>query len=233
MNNSKFTVVDHKYLSTGGDYMVSIFTVYCKQDNATRYVIFDLENFVWQTADTISNPDFSLNNADIIDQIVIGDWHWSALTCEPSFDQHIFTDEEFELFKYCQFEFIKKDCRYFDRNVFMTVDELSPELYKSLPKDYIDYLIDNCQLAETDGHKVIISNVWLHQQEVLKDIERQNRARADAVDFKEWLDDLRYDSNDKYEWITIAVAGNSIKIPFHADNYELLQRMIDEVIATW
>ena len=233
MTNERFTVINHDYMNTGGNTMVSIFSVYDHTENVTRWVIANEEGFNWQTADTISNCDFTLDNDEMIKKIVIGSWNWEALTTEPCWDQHQFTDEEWELFKYCQFEFLKKDCEYFGTKVRLALNELPTDLLVHLPHDYVIWAERECVGCLTDGYEVYMDDSYEPPvqkcDESLLDDERK-RALTDMKDFSQWLKELNYDPISFGNYITVAVAGNSVKIPLHADTYELLDRFLEKAI---
>lgn len=236
----RFIVTDHNYLNTGGNCMVSIFAVYDSTENVSRFVIANELGFNWQTADTVTNCDFHLDNDEMIDKIVLGSWDWEALTTEPSYDQHQFTEEEWELFKYCQFEYIKKDSKYFSIKYRLSVHELPKELYDKLTADYIEWSDREGVGCLTNGYDVFMDdNYEPPAKEVDKEAIRLelDRKLQEMKDFKQWLVDLigpntseekmqeLYDSH-----ITIAVAGNSIKLDFDADTYSNVLTVIERAI---
>ena len=210
--------------------MISIFAVYDTVDNVSRFVIANDTGFNWQTADTVTNCDFTLDSDEMIAKIVIGSWNWESLTTEPSFDQHQFTDEEWNLFKYCQFEFLKKDCKYFGTRVRLAVNELPNELYDKLTADYIKWANEEGVGCLTDGYDVFMDDSYEPPELI------EPRVLTDMKDFSQWLKELNYSpvTNELGEsYITIAVAGNSVKIPFHADTYELLDHFLDKAIEEY
>ena len=165
MNNDKFIVVDHEYYNTGGNCMVSIFQVYDVDANATRYVICGDEDFSWQTANTIYNEFLQLDCDENIEKIVLGNWPYSALTSEPSYDQHQFTEEEFEMFKYCQFEHYKKDCHKFNYKATLPLNQLPNELFhKFITADYYEWSKTNDDKVETDGYTVFLNETYTAPQ---------------------------------------------------------------------
>lgn len=228
----RFIVTDHNYLNTGGNCMVSIFAVYDSTDNVSRYVIANEEGFNWQTADTISS-ELQLDSDELIKKIVIGSWTWDALVTDPCWDQHLFEDDEWELFKYCEFEFYKKDCKYFNNKVRVAVNQLPNELFSKLTEDYVTWSIEEGVGCLTDGYDVFMDDGYtppfdLDESEPL-DVSR-GRELQDMKDFSQWLKELNYDPISYGSYITIAVAGNSVKIPLHADSYDLLDRFLDKAI---
>ena len=226
MTNERFTLIHHEYMNTGGNTMVSIFTVYDHTENASRYIIANEEGFNWQTADTVSNCDFTLDSDEMIKKIVIGSWNWEALTTEPCWDQHLFEDEEWKLFKYCQFEFLKKDCKYFGTKVRLALNELPTDLLVHLPHDYVLWAEKEGVGCLTDGYEVYMDDSYEPPvKEDCKDL-------ADMKEFYSWFNDLQYNDTlrDNTNYITVAVAGNSVKVPFHADTYELLDHFLTKAI---
>ena len=242
MTNERFIVTDHNYLNTGGNTMVSIFAVYDCKENVSRWVIANDVGFNWQTADTVSNSDFSLDCDELMDKIVIGSWGWEALTTDPCWNQHLFEDDEWELFKYCEFEFYKKDCKYFNNKVRLAVNQLPNKLYSKLSADYIKWADEEGVGCLTDGYDVFMDDRY---EPPVKEVDREAIAREldrklqELKDFKQWYVDLigpntsEDDLQKLYESsITIAVAGNSIKLDFDAENYSnvltVLERAIEE-----
>ena len=219
--------------------MVSIFAVYDSTDNVSRFVIANEEGFNWQTADTISS-ELQLDNDELIKKIVIGSWQWDALVTDPSFDQHLFEDDEWELFKYCQFEFYKKDCKYFNIKVRLSINELPNELYNKLTADYREWADSEGVGALTDGYDVFMDDGY---EPSVKEVDRKaiadelERKLQEMKNFRQWYVNLinkdtteermqeLYESN-----ITIAVAGNSIKLDFDADTYNNVLTVIDRAI---
>lgn len=223
----RFIVTNHEYLNTGGNTMVSIFAVYDSVDNVSRYVIANDEGFNWQTADTISS-ELQLDSDELIDKIVIGSWQWDALVTDPSFDMHLFEDDEWELFKYCEFEFYKKDCKYFNSKVRLAINQLPNELYSKLSADYRAWADNEGVGCLTDGYDVFMDDNY--EPPVVED----DKYLTDMKEFSKWYKLLAYNPPvDDAGFITIAVAGNSIKIPFHADTYDLLDSFLDKAIEEY
>lgn len=221
----RFIVTDHNYLNTGGNTMVSIFAVYDSMHNVSRFVIANEEGFNWQTADTVSS-ELQLDSDELIKKIVLGSWKWDTLVTDPSFDMHLFTNDEWELFKYCEFEFYKKDCKYFDTKVRLAVNQLPSELYNKLTADYREWSEREGVGCWTDGYDVFMDGSYEPPvKEDCKDL-------AEMKEFYKWFNDLQYNNElrDNTSYITVAVAGNSVKIPFHADTYELFDRLLTKAI---
>ena len=215
--------------------MVSIFAVYDSTDNVSRFVIANDEGFSWQTADTISS-ELQLDSDELFDKIVIGSWTWETLVTDPSFDMHQFTEDEWNLFKYCEFEFYKKDCKYFNTRVRLSINQLPPELYNTLTADYREWADREGVGCLTDGNVVFMDDMYEPPvqkcDESLLDDDRK-RTLQDMKDFSQWLKDLNYDPISFGSYITVCVAGNSVKIPLHADSYELLDRFLDKAIEEY
>ena len=224
--NGRFTVTNHDYVNTGGNTMVSVFAVYDKAENNTKFVLANEEGFNWQTADTISNSAL-VESDEMYDKILLGCWDWSVLTTAPTPLDHEFTDDEFELFTYCRFEYYKKDSRYFNTRVYVPIDQLPNELYKQLTADYIAWANDNMYGVETDGYEVFLNENYEPPTEINKEL-------ADVEDFKRWLDLIKYEEpGTATGYITVALLGNSVKIPLHADSYSKLDEFLSDIIEDW
>ena len=230
--NEKYLVTDHNYMNTGGGCMVSIFTVYNHKDNNVSYIVANEEGFNIQTVDTIS-CEFADFSEEQMKAIVVGSFDWSALTCEPAPWDMLFEDEEWKLYKYCQFEFYKRDCQRFKTKISIPGNWLTTEMYDRLSNMARIWLSENDVEVKTDGE-----NVWLpeafndYMEEVL------NKKLQAIKDFKQWFDGLigadqpEEDIERIYnEDITLTFNGRSVTLDFDADNYtsvsDLLQRAID------
>lgn len=228
MTYGKFTVTDHNHLNTGGNITVSIFAVYDSEANVTRWVIANEDGFNWQTADTISS-ELQLDSDELTDKIVLGSWPWDALVTDPSFDQHLFEDDEWYLFKYCQFEFYKRDCKYFNTRYRLGINELPNDLYIRLSAEYIEWANREGVGCLTDGYDVFMDESYAPP------VTKHDKDLADLKEFFEWYNDLPSNDElrDNTQYITIAVAGNSTKIRFHADSYNSLHDFLETIIKDY
>lgn len=221
----RFIVTNHEYMNTGGNCMVSIFAVYDTKENVSRWVIANDEGFSYQTADTISNCDFQMDCDEIMDKVLLGSWQWDTLVTD-FVERPLFDADELELYKYCQFEFYKKDCKYFNNKVRLATNELPIDLFNKLTPEYIAWANLEGVGCLTDGYDVFMDEGYEPP------VEPDPKELTDMKEFYKWFNDLQYDEplRDSTMFITIAVAGNSVKIPFHADSYELLDRFLTKAI---
>lgn len=232
-SNDKYYVTNHEYFNTGGGCMVSVFTVYDRSINATRFVIANDEGFNYQTADTVScGGEFEF---DELEKIIIESHDWSALTCEPMPLDHLFDDNDWELFKYCQFEFYKKDCQRFKTKVTLPIEWLPPVLYANLSTAAKDWLHANDMEVTTDGEHVFMPDEWITYQS-----EQLDKQLQSIKVFKQWFEDLvndafvdnniekLYDSELKLTFI-----GRELTLPFDARTYEAVSELLRDVIEEW
>lgn len=238
MTNKQFTVMNHEYINTGGNCMVSIFTVYDCIAKQVKYVMVNESTLAITSFDYISNelPD-SLDYPDVD----LGNYEWDALTCDPSFDQHQFTDEEHELYKYCQFEYIKKDCSYFDTKYRLSEDQFPHEMISKISAHCIEWHRNEETDFLTDGYEVYPSEYYVPEEDVVDErlqaaIEFNERVRSEAMDFNEWLTTafvegwFTEDSTECFfKEALLIVGGRVLKIPLHADSFELLQTFIEDI----
>lgn len=225
--NTRFTVTDHNYFNSGGNCMVSIFTVFDKKNKAVRYVIANDEGCNYQVLDTVGHePPDDIN----WDDILLGSYDWHKFTIDSLRELDIDYDE-FELLKYCQFEFYKKYCKDFGIMIELHVDELTDELFKSITYDAVLWHREAGAYVKTDGERVLLDDLYVVycEQMSVKDLD-------DVKRFKVWYDGLlNADTIDALSdtYITIAVAGNSVKIPWNADNYDAISTLLTDVIKEW
>ena len=215
--------------------MVSVFTVYNSLANTTRWVTANEEGFSLQTADTITS-ELYLEHPELLDKVVLGAWQWDALVTpdiddKRQFDPCPFDDEELYLYTYCRFEFLKEDCKYFGVKVRVDINELPTDLYIRLTDDYRKWATDEGVGCLTDGYDVFMDEGY----EPSELIEPQELTELKS--FKKWYDSLMGPSASEDDiqklydsYITIAVAGNSIKIPFDAENYGNVWTVINRAI---
>lgn len=229
-SNEKYLVTDHNYLNTGGGCMVSIFTVYNHKDNVVRYVIANEEGFNVQTVDTVTcEADFDEKQ---MEAILIECHDWSALTCEPAPWDMLFEDEEWKLYKYCQFEYYKRDCQRFKTKISIPGNWLTTEMYERLSNTARIWLSENDVVVKTDGE-----NIWLpdafydYMEEVL------SKKLAAIKDFKQWLDNLVCENlnNDTMEKLyneefTLSFLGRSVTLEFDADTTSNVLSLLNDVI---
>lgn len=227
MLNKRFAVINHEYYNTGGNCMVSIFTVFDKQNNATRYVLMNDEGFQLATVDVICNDEMFETDEER-DAAVLGYWSVDDLTTEPSYDQHQFTDEEWELYKHCQFEFYVKDCKYFNRDVKLPVNQFPQEMLDNLHKDIVAWHIENeCDLS-TDGLDVYVSQQYADYRKQVLDKELQQ-----IKDFSEWHENQAAKSELYGEHYTISFNGRSVKLPYDADVFNAIDNLLKNTIEEW
>lgn len=229
--NEKYLVTDHNYLNTGGGCMVSIFTVYNHKEKITRYVIANEEGFNVQAVDTVSG-EFGDFDADLLKDIILECHDWSALTCEPAPWDMLFEDEEWKLYKYCQFEFYKRDCQRFKTKVDIPLEWLPPELFDKLTGTQRGWLRANHENVKTDGN-----NVWMPEafDDYMEDIIQKQL--QEIKDYKQWFDNLigaeqtEEDIERLYnEEITLTFNGRSIKLDFDANTYSNISDLLENII---
>lgn len=233
--NEKYLVVDHKYLNTGGNTMVSIFTVYNHRKNTTLYIVANEEGFNVQTVDTVS-CEFSDFDEKQMEAIVIGYYDWDTLTCEPAPWDMLFEDEEWKLYKYCQFEFYKKDCKHFRTKIGVPYEWLPNDLFQQLTADAVEWLRANDENVKTDGETIELPDAY---NDYLK--EKLDKELQALKDFKEWLDKLvggalvdekvmerLYEKSFK-----LSFNGKEVELCFDADNYNNISDLLQAAIENF
>lgn len=229
-----FTVTNHEYINTGGNCMVSVFTVYDRSANATRYVVCNDEGLNWQSFDTITNePPEGLDYDDVVIECI----NYDMLTCEPCWDNPAATmdDEKFLLFKYCEFEHYKKDCKYFNIRIQLSVDRLPGELCNELGVDAIEWHKEHGDLVTTDGYKVWPSEGY--EPPPANGITNLSDYAREISDFKNWFDGLVGDGMadgtlEKYysKFITIVFNGRALELAFAADEVGVISDALREIL---
>ena len=210
--------------------MVSIFTVYNHRDNVVRYVIANEEGFNVQTVDTVS-CEREFDDSEL-EHIILENHDWSALTCEPAPWDMLFEDEEWKLYKYCQFEYYKRDCLRFKHRVKVPSNWLLPEMYERLTPEARAWLMENDVEVETDG-----SNFWMPKAYDDYREEQLQKQLQELKDFKEWFDKLADDGladgtiEELYdEPIKLSFKGREIELYYDADNYNNVSLLLRDAI---
>ena len=224
--NERFAVVNHEFTNTGGNCMVSSFAVYDRQQKVTRYVMVGDEGFSLTTVDIICGEDFFETDEER-DAAVLDSWTFDMLTSEPSYCQPQFTEEEFALYKYCQFEFYKKYCEYFKTNIRLTVDELPGEMYNELGVVAIAWHVENEQLVSTDGYKVYPSPYYSERKAAI------DRELRQIKDFSSWHEEQAAREELYGDHYMVSFNGRSVKLPYDADTFNAIDDLLKNVIKEW
>lgn len=220
------TVLDHKYLNTGGSCMVSVFTIFYR-DLGIRYIICNDEGYTEQLIDNVSQE-----NAfdDLVDNFVLGARYWDDVR------RTTLTDDAFELYSYCYFEFLKKYCKTFGNFTAVCVEQLPDNLYNSLPAEMRTWHIKNCQELTTDGYEVFPSDYYDPADNDGADSEEFIK----VVNFQKDLDNklsaaVSDDSFTKYydKPFVLAFDGQYVELPFDAETYGKVEELLDSVIENW
>jgi len=147
----KLQVTNHDYMNTGGGCMVSIFTIYDVQQNRTLYVLINEDGGALSTADYIST------DVEFADNMLIDSF---------SIDNLKSTDNNFELFRDCFIEHVKKDCRYKHTSYELRFEQLPKELQQQLTPEYREWHEEHIgSYYETDGYKMILDAGFRSKQE--------------------------------------------------------------------
>lgn len=215
-----YFVTDHKYINTGGNCMVSIFSVFDKQQNVTRFIILNEEGVNYQTADTVSS-DLQESCEDDYDSFILWDYTWDSIT-EQRLSMYPLDKELVELAIDCRFEYLKKDCKYFNTTVNVTYDELPQRLLSTLSPECVAWHIENEQFFTTNGYTVS-PNAYYRPAAAEKE-------RKAITEFMSWLNDMVCDDESREslydESIRIELSGHSVAIPFNADTYYSLEGLL-------
>ena len=229
-----YTVTNHEYTNTGGNCMVSVFTVYDHSAKSMRYVVCGDDGLNYTSFDTIHNePPADLD----YDDFIIESYNYDMLTSEPGYDNPVATisHEKFLLFKNCQFEHYKEDCKHFGIRVQLSIEELPGELYNELGMDAIEWHHEHGDLVTTDGYKVWPSEGY--EPPPANGCNDLDNYKRDVVDFKEWFDntvsEAQFDGTlEKYytKNITIVWNGRALELAFAADEVDVISEALRDII---
>ena len=208
----KYQVLNHEYMNTGGNCMVSIFSLWCTEENRTVFLLANEEGCSLSTADYISN-DIDYDDSMTIDV----------------FDIHMFdcANKNFELYRDCWFEFIKCDCLRFGTAYEVDIDLLPLALFNDIPIELLHFMgINGQHTVSTDGVHIITG--FKEQTFELKVMAFQRYIKRLMPSIK---------CNEKEQWsrlydskITITVCDQTIELPFSATPYNYILDMIDDYV---
>lgn len=226
-----YVVVNHEYCNTGGNCMVSTFTVYCKTDNLTRFIVLNEEGVNWATADFVNSNLVEELDTEVYDNLILGSFSWENITEQRLSKDGCLEEELLELMIDCRFEYLKKDCEYFRTPVNVTYDELPTRLMNTLSKECVEWHIEHSQLFTTNGYEVGPSEYYT------PDATAIDKQLKEIIDFREWLKSIVESTEVResmYESDFILTFGDrTIKIPFHADTYCAIEVLLKSTIEDW
>jgi hypothetical protein len=218
---NNYTVMNHEYTNTGGNCMVSVFTVYDHSAKSVRYVACDDERLNFMTFDVVHNE----TPADLdYDEFILESCSYDLLVSDPGYDNPVATlsEEKFLLFKNCQFEHYKKDCKYFGIRIQLSIEELPGELYNELGMDAIEWHKENGDMVYTDGYRVWPSDGY-----------EPNEYSRSILDFKQFIDDIAgSEHKERYydKKFTIVFNGRALELDFAADEYDVISDALRQIV---
>lgn len=226
--SDRFLVINHNYTNTGGGCMVSVFSVYDKQVRAMRYLVANDEGYNWQSMDTVGHEP----PADIdYDEVIIDCCDWNKLYDE--YAEHEDSDM-YNLIKYCQFEFIKRNYTSTGALTELLVRDAPKELYDTIDARQLTWHVVNQQYIYTDGYKLLPNELCPLPEELEDD-------KLKAIkNFKQWLDDLvnegfATDTIENYysDKFTIVFRDRALQLDFDAAAYQSISDALKYVIEQW
>ena len=145
---TKYQIINHDYINTGGNCMVSVFDVHFKAENVTRFVNVSDEYITLTTIDII-NFD---NDIDDYSAVTIDEANIRELNSTQ-------TVKHLDLFKYCLIEHLKKDCKHCDTFDYVLLEWLPDDFIKTkLNNKYeVEYLIETHDgMLKTNGYFIYL-----------------------------------------------------------------------------
>lgn len=217
LNKPKFKVHDYQYLNTGGNCMVGIHNVWLPEEKRMVYVYTNEEG------STISTVDYIRYDLEIddYDEFIVDCVDWGRITGYEKY---------FELYRYCYNQYLVDDCEYFKTTRGVMPHLLSDELQSMISDDYREYIMTMSDgLFETDG-KIIITDPDYEAPEVEVVLQ-------DIKDWLRWHNDIIADDDrvaDMYnEYYQLTLAGKTVRIPFYAETFNLVNDLLNGTIEDW
>lgn len=217
LHRPNYKVLDYQYLNTGGNTMVGIHRVWLTEEKKVVYVYTNEEGSTISTVDYIRD-DLPIDDYDEFMMDVVD---WGRITGSEKY---------FELYRYCYNQYLVDDCKYFGITRGVQYHLLSDELQEMLAIDYIKYIEAECGgLFETDG-KIIVTNIDYEEPEV--DVALQS-----IKDWKHWHDNIAADEDRREamyeEHYQLTLAGKTVRLPFYAETFNLVDDLLKGTIEDW
>lgn len=214
IRKDSFKVLDHQYMNTGGNCMVSIFTVWLPQENRTVYALTNEEGCTLSVVDYISNE----LEIDDYDELMIDYVDWGRVTGHEKY---------FELYRYCLNEYTKRDCKHFGYKVGIPYHLLSDELQQQIDEDYMQWTIaENIDTFDTDGYT--ITRYYEYDQ-----LREKDSVLQEIKDFHEWF--LTTAANEEFyeEYFQLEFIDKSVRLPYNADVWSAIDELLKNTIEEW
>lgn len=214
-----FKVLDYEYLNTGGNCMVGIHKVWLPDEKKVVYVYTNEEGATISTVDYIRD-ELELD-VDDYNMVIVDDADWGRITGHEKY---------FELYRHCYNQYLVDDCKYFGITRGVQYHLLSDELQKKVDADYLAWLESESNgLVDTDGKKIIVQPDY--EPAADEDVEL-----TIIKDFKQWHDTLPGDDTLEKMYdhdYLITLTGRSVRIPFDANAFSIIDELLAETIKEW
>lgn len=209
----KYQVLNHEYLNTGGNCMVSIFNVWLEDERRT------LAALVNEEGGTLAAVDYVSHDVDYDESMDLQTFTVDDLTTGNHY---------FELFKYCWMEYVKKDCKYFKTTYHIPLILLNNDLLATITRHYYNWHIENVgDRFESDGYTIYkedgykpLPTLDINTEYALRNFKnafRQLNKQYNAMQF-EYLSD-KYPFDCQFEELVDNVSEWCDDLLFHAPVY--------------
>lgn len=211
-----FKVLDYQYLNTGGNTMVGIHRVWLPEEKKVVYVYTNEEGSTISTVDYIRD-DLEIEDFGCYDEFHMDVVDWGRITGNEKY---------FELYRYCYNQYLVDDCEYFGVTRGVQYHLLSDELQSMISGDYFKWCVaDLGMLVETDS-KIIVTHPDYEAPEA--------DATLQAVkDFRRWHDSIAACEEYYDKWYTLEFDGKKVHLPFIADVWNDVDKLLETTIEEW
>ena len=208
---SDFIILNYEYLNTGGNTMVGVHTIYLPNEKRTIYALSNEDGCTLSVVDYIS---YALD-IDDYDSLYIDTCEYGRLT---SYEKY------FELYRRCLNDYTKSDCRYFGITRNFPAFLLSDELQEKIDSDYLHWLNLHDYGVETDGEDIITHPDYDVELEAIKHFKKEHTKLLDYPDILQSMYDKDY---------VIMLDGMVVSVPFNADTFTAIDRLLNSVVEDW
>lgn len=163
-----YKVLSHDYTNTGGGCMVSTFQVWLEDENKTVFLHMNEEGGTLATCDYINN-DIEYDETMMLD-------NFSQETLEV-------THKYFELYKYCQFEYFKKDCKRYGYKANLRFEMLPDEMQQQITANYRKWHEDEIgDTYETNGYELFLDTSYVEPDPEIIEAKAMLQYMEDVMD---------------------------------------------------
>lgn len=214
-----YKVLSHDYTHTGGNCMVSTFQVWLEDENKTVFLHMTKEG------GTLATCDYINHEIDIVEDMMLENFNVELIGDD---------DKYLELYRYCYFEYLKKDCIKFRTSYSVRLIMFPTEYLSNIRNEYIEWHLENIgDCFETNGYELILDPSYVEPDPEILEAKAMLQY-MDSV-FDEWHEAFDESLNEKFYNLDASVTfgEKTFAIKNCAAIYEAIQSCLKEFIDNY